>query len=54
MLICARSVEDSLVSQNLWNSEMHQKVVQLMDVMETVRKDMAVLKEQVERVMAGI
>ncbi|CAG8170532.1 unnamed protein product [Penicillium olsonii] len=49
-----QSVEDSLVSQNLWNSEMHQKVVQLMDVMETVRKDMAVLKEQVERVMAGI
>ncbi|CAG8053761.1 unnamed protein product [Penicillium salamii] len=49
-----QSVEDSLVSQNLWNSEMHQKVVKLMDVMETVRKDITVLKEQVERVIAGI
>ncbi|CAG8243786.1 unnamed protein product [Penicillium salamii] len=55
MIECmAESVEDSLVGQNLWNSEMHRKVVHLMDVIETMRKDMAALKEQVERVMAGI
>ncbi|OQD94839.1 hypothetical protein PENSOL_c023G04868 [Penicillium solitum] len=49
-----QSVEDSLVGQNLWNSEMHRKVVHLMGVIETMRKDMAVLKEHVERVIAGI
>ncbi|CAG8231101.1 unnamed protein product [Penicillium salamii] len=55
MIECmAESVEDSLVGQNLWNSEMHRKVVHLMDVIETMRKDMAVLKEQIERLMAGI
>lgn len=54
ILICFRSVETSLVSQNLWNSETHRKVVYLMDNIETMRKDMAVLREQVERAMAGI
>ncbi|KAK9847355.1 hypothetical protein MYU51_019573 [Penicillium brevicompactum] len=49
-----QSVETSLVSQNLWNSETHRKVVYLMDNIETMRKDMAVLREQVERAMAGI
>ncbi|CAG8001377.1 unnamed protein product, partial [Penicillium nalgiovense] len=55
MIECmAESVEDSLVSQNLWNSETHRKVVYLMDIIETMGKDMAALKEQVERAMAGI
>jgi hypothetical protein len=33
---------------------MHRKVVHLMDIIETLRKDMAVLKENVERTRAGI
>jgi hypothetical protein len=42
------------VGQNLWNSEMHRKVVHLMDIIESMRKEVAVLKENVERTMAGI
>jgi hypothetical protein len=50
MIICVRSVEDSLVSQNLWNSETHQKVVHFMDIIESLRREVAALKEKLEMV----
>ena len=46
-LIRVRSVEDSLLSQNLWNNEMQRKVAHIMDIVEAVRKDVAALKEKV-------
>lgn len=46
-LIRLRHVEESLLSQNPWNNEMHRKVVHIMDVVEMMRKDVAALKEKV-------
>ncbi|KAK9847247.1 hypothetical protein MYU51_019707 [Penicillium brevicompactum] len=40
-------VEESLLSQNPWNNEMHRKVAHIMDVVEMMRKDVAALKEKV-------
>lgn len=46
-LIRIRSIEDSLKSQDLWNKAMQQKVGYMMDSIDTVRKEVAALKEKV-------
>ncbi|CAG8040874.1 unnamed protein product [Penicillium nalgiovense] len=43
----AESIEDSLKSQDLWNKAMQQKVGYMIDSIDTVRKEVAVLKEKV-------